>query len=168
MRVINLMLFFITMLFILASCSDNVSYSQEYWLQQYSTDLRESTIRQFLNNTKQDKQSALFGNYMGIYVTDSVQQFRLALVGGDDEKYYLIYLDGGDARFWKEGDVKAELNLTSVPGKFVGSWRSQGKKYSYGVRINFYMEGSFNAEVNWGANPWECDRYNFSRVYPNK
>ncbi len=134
-----------------------------------STELTETHIRQYLDTDPGTNSSYLYGKYLGIYVNTEVTRYRLALIQMENERYYLIYLDGNPGNnLWREGDIKAELDLTNVPGVFVGKWYMANKQSTAGVRLDFKHEDTFEAVIDDGTPFSGIYGDYYRRIYPRE
>ena len=99
----------------------------------------------------------------GIYEDNNI---RVGCIKENDA-YYLIYLDNINHDWglkncqWQEGDVKAVLRPTSIPGYYKANWYNDNKTVDGDFRISFYST-SFNGK---GTND-TYTKYDFKKMYP--
>lgn len=93
--------------------------------------------------------NSIFKNYLtknpsnpleGIYKGD---EYTVGIKKGDDGRYYIIYLGGGDnVADWKQGDVKAILTPSATATLFKADWYGKWKQKMNNFTISF-MNGGF-------------------------
>lgn len=141
-----------TLLLISFSCSTNYNSRPSPQIFDLSTNLTEASIRDWIDLHKNEKISYTYGNYEGIYVASDanhsgIMNYRIALLRHTDERYYMFYLSGNPGNnLWNEGDLKAELDLTNVPGVFIGKWYMADKINVSNVKINFAHASKFDVD----------------------
>lgn len=121
-----------------------VSDSQKLELENVSsTSYSEANFKEYLTNKSNDKYEGIYSEVVGEVTRDN---YRLGLLKEDDY-YLLIYFRGVSSSLWKEGDVKARLELTAKPGIFLGSWVMLNKS-TQAVTVIFNDDSSFEVFFN--------------------
>lgn len=99
----------------------------------------------------------LFTPIEGIYRGDT---YTIGVKKGSDNKYYIIYLSGGDnISDWHEGDVKGVLTNTAAPNLFKASWWGKWKQ-AIDCDLSFSNIG-FTMTSNDGSSN------NYLKIYPD-
>lgn len=103
----------------------------------------EASFKEYLTNKSSDKYEGIYSEVVGEATRDN---YRIGLLK-EDEDYLLIYFKGVTSADWKEGDVKARLELTAKPGVFLGSWVMLDKA-TQAVTVIFNDDSSFEVFYN--------------------
>lgn len=108
-------------------------------------------------------------NILKAYLSDNYESPLEGIYKGDDytigvkkdnEKYFLIYLNGADNKEeWHEGDIKAELTNTASPSIFKVDWYGKWKQKMNGTLI--FSNSGFTLKTK--GNTIE----NYIKIFPN-